>query len=130
MHPTPAPCAPNARFWMLVNQYPVKLTLRPGQERCWHHTCKAREDGRHAGLQFSRTWLYDGRRVLCTTQVDGRDGDGRLRTLLQLSCPTDRLASRTIEFFAVNQDDEQIRFPAWKNLDEVTWDDQAIAAGY
>ena len=126
MHPTPASRAPNARFWTLANHYPVKITLRPGQERNWH-TCKTREDGWTAQ---ARAWLYDGHEVLCTTQVDGRDCDGRMRTLLQLSCPTDGLASRTIEFFAVNQDDEQIRFPAWKKLDEVTWDSQAIAAGY
>ena len=126
MHTTPASRAPNARFWTLANQYSVKITLRPGQKRCWH-TFKVREDGWTAQ---SRAWLYDGREVLCTTQVDGRDCDGRLTTLLQLSCPTDCLVSRTIEFNAVNQDDEQIRFPAWKKLDEVTWDFQAIAAGY
>ena len=120
----------NARFWIVVNGSPAKLTLRPGQTIQWS-TGGPTEEG---WSSESRAWTYDfddrGEYVTESFFDDGRDCDGRLSQGGEIECPVERLARGR----AADADLAPIvgRWPDWKasKTQYAVFDEFAVAAGY
>lgn len=132
MKPNPAPQGiPNARFWAHINGSLVKVTLRPHEERHWGKAWDTDEGWSSIG----RSWIHAGDDVLYTQHSDGRDCDGRLRSMVQFICPLSELAARPAghalspDYFDPTPVRPEV-CPPWQKVDETIWDYQAIAAGY
>ena len=102
--------ARNARFWVLINCSPVKITLRPGAElnygKRWQH-----EEGWSAEYY---TWRHDGDAITEERGTDGRDCDGRHSTGDVWHAPLAELAGRLPGLDFVGR----LERPAW---DGVSW---------
>lgn len=126
MKPNPAPQGiPNARFWAHINGSLVKITLRPHEERHWGKAWDTDEGWSSIG----RSWIHAGDDVLYTQHRDGRDCDGRLRSMVQFICPLSELAGGPVGWWRPITDRGE-SLPPWAKVDETIWDYQAIAAGY
>jgi hypothetical protein len=112
---------PNARIWIYENGSPVKLTLRPGQTRRWHHYAQDEE-----GYSSTRNeWDWDGRRLVNTLNFSGRDCDGRISRSGR--CYT---TPATFKTGFADPDHPGVTFPEWEELDATQRDYTAEARGY
>lgn len=83
-----------ARFWVWHGAGWVKLSLRPGQE------LSACEGGPHEeGYSYTyTTWTHEGDHVMCRSDTQARDCDGRLDRHEAVACPLDQLAAWLVAF--------------------------------
>lgn len=117
----------NARFWTWIQDGPVKLTLRPGQELA-HSMGGPCEEGYHYELTY---WRFDGQRVTCGSESSSRDCDGPHEYHSVAEAPLDQLSA--YEPWSQDNDDpalKGIRFPDWKQTDASQRDRFAEAMGY
>lgn len=85
--------ARNLRFWVLISDSLVKLTLKPDQVLTWGKFSKDDEGWSAA----SETWTHVGSGVVLDWRTDGRDCDGRVSETGSCFCPADRLAARVVD---------------------------------
>lgn len=108
----------NARFWVFINDSPVKLTLRPGQTLRWCHSSPTEEGWSAEGY----TYHHEGDRVTLEHVTDGRDCDGRLRQIYVDFVSLDDLAAGNVF--------EGIAYPKWESVEGSVYDEYAQAANY
>lgn len=101
----------NARFWVMVNLSPVKITLRPGQELS-HYSQWQHDEG---WASEYRAWTHNGDHVTVEHATDGTDCDGRLSTNSTWTAPLADLSG--IEPGGVDYI-SKLDAPAWQG---VTW---------
>lgn len=109
----------NARFWVWWNDGWVKLTLRPEQKL----ECGWRKPTDEGWSSYYESWEHDGSGVLCQSEDDGVDCDGRLTRNWEGYCPLERLSW-------VETDDLEVNRPAWERGNAYQRDYSAEACGY
>lgn len=108
-----------ARFWELLNGSPVRIALRPGDCRRWHHW-EPTDEGWHSE---SIEWTHHGTHVERGIITDGADCDGRLMQFSHCRAELDRLDANRPESLPVP-------FPDWHPIESGQRDYAAEAAGY
>ncbi len=129
---------PNARFWVYVNDNPVKLTLKPGQSL--HYESGGDTD---EGWCFEYTdWTYtveaDGPYVTREWCQEARDCDGRIDRTTTHGCPVDGLCvicdsaciEEVVEIGPTEDDALFVAYPMWNKLECSQRDRSAEAMGY
>lgn len=129
---------PNARFWIHVNDGPVKLTLKPGQSL--HYECGGDTD---EGWCFEYIdWTYtieaDGPYVTREWCQEARDCDGRIDHATTHGCPVGGLCvicdsccvDAQIDIGPTEDDVLLVAYPMWDKLDSSQRDHSAEAVGY
>lgn len=117
----------NARFWTVVNNGPVKVTLKPGQSLS-HRSGGAHDEG---FCLHGVTWEYSGEHgtVGLFEYERGRDCDGPHSASYESECPLDRLCDRELYGFD-ELEFTGIRLPEWEPLEAEQHDEYAEAMGY
>lgn len=124
--------APNARFWVHINDGFAKLTLRDGQSLSWGKAWSHDEGWSSECVEWGQTggqvWLRHG--------SDWCDCDGRLSRGGMLTCDLRDLRARPPAEWSTNPRDpelgpfgETIRLPEWQHVDSSQRDYNAEAAG-
>jgi len=108
----------NARFWVVILDEPVKITLTPGQKLHWYKWSPDEEGWSSRYEEFE----HDGERVIWRTRTDGVDCDGRLTQYWEGSASLDQLAVSDLGLGVLQ--------PKWENEKTSQRDYQAEAAGY
>ena len=122
----------NARFWVYVNDGPVKLTLRPGQS-LEHSEGGPCEEG--YSYEYTK-WEYadDEPVVYREWATDSRDCDGRHGNGGEQVCHVDRLLEGGTPGMMEGDDEETwagVVWPDWqKHRDHSVYDQYAQMAGY
>lgn len=106
----------NARFWIWINDGPVKLTLKPGGF-LQHYQAQPTEEGYEAEYT---SWYHGGDLIERLYETQSRDCDGRFDTSQEDHCEVDQ---------PHNQDGE-ILYPKWKQIQSEVYDEFARMAGY
>jgi hypothetical protein len=110
---------PNARFWTVVNNGLVKLTLRYG-----HPIIHARVQNTDEGWNMdANTWIHYGKHIEVLWVSDGRDCDGRMT-----NSGISRSSLEDLKAGHVN--DEGIKFPIWHSIENNQRDYEAEKMGY
>lgn len=107
-----------AKFWVLINDCPVKLSLRPGDSLS-HVSGGATDEGYS---WEAHTWAFNGVDVKSEVTTKASDCDGRFETSCNAYCPTHMLHAGC--------DFDGVRFPAWKLGKSSQRDYTAEAANY
>ena len=107
----------NARFWVWINDSPVKLTMIPGQAFSWFRRCPT-EEGWSSELH---TYEFDGSAVSRVLVYDGRDCDGRLTRSYRDVASVDSLMMINVDC---------IYYPLWEDGTSEVYDEYAQAANY
>ena len=107
------------RFWIWVNDGPVRISLATGQT-LRHHTGGRCEEGYSYHYE---EWTHDGDMIRRVSTYMSRDCDGRYTGGQDLVCPLSLLASHIVL-------DDPIRYPDWQVERELHRDHAAEAAGY
>lgn len=108
----------NARFWVVLLDDPVKITLRPGQRLHWS-TWSPDEEGWSSRLE---EFEHAGDRVYWRSRTDGVDCDGRLTQYWE--------GSATLENLAIVDLEQGLLQPSWENEKSSQRDYFAEAMGY
>lgn len=127
----------NARFWSIINDSPVKLTMRPG-ETMRHYSGGATDEGWSGE---GHEWEYvEGDQdypasVHETICHEGRDCDGGHSTVSEWSCEIEQLMSgQECKGFGLSKLEAMawngVRLPRWQEGSVSNWDQFAEAAGY
>ena len=109
----------NVKFWVWINDSPVKLKLRPGQSLRWHRAWDTDEGWSSTAEQ----WVYDADDGLIHRDCvdDGCDCDGRLTRSHSLVTAPWQVADNEVD---------GIRYPDWQIESADVYDQFAQAAGY
>jgi hypothetical protein len=108
----------NARFWVFVNDGPVKLTLTDGQTLTHGGFCRHEE----GWSSWSTSWEYEHNIVIRVDETDGYDCDGRLSTHTKCGC--------CVEDLHMGATMDGTTYPAWLTIGSSQRDYTAEAAGY
>jgi len=110
--------SPNARFWIFVNDGPVKLTIKPGRPLHYYKWWRHDEGWSSEYVE----WGHLGEGVMRVTETDGTDCDGRMSTGSTCTC--------RIEDLHMGSSMDGVTYPLWKSQERSQRDYQAEAAGY
>lgn len=107
----------NSRFWVIVHDSPVRLTLADGESLAWGFFEYTEEGWRSETLRFER----DGDVIRQIAADGGRDCDGVIRITRESFCSLDRLASHVWG---------DLLLPDWTRERSEVFDEYAQAMGY
>lgn len=107
-----------ARFWVLINDCPVKLSMRPGDTLA--HVSGGRTDEGYSWT--AETWEFDGQGVKSETTINACDCDGRLDSRYDAYCPAFLLAGGC--------ELDGVTFPLWQDRKASQRDYSAEAMNY
>ena len=110
-----------ARFWIFVNDAPVRIKLNPGQSLGYDKRWSTDEGW---SSEFCR-WEFNGDAVMREYGTDGRDCDGRLASYGEDHCPLDMLGHRSAPDIG-----RDVAFPDWQDQESSVHDEQAQLANY
>ena len=111
---------PRARFWVLVNGAPVRITLCHGQALSHVEGGSTDEGWSYTASQ----WRHDGPRVVYSYSVRAQDCDGRIDRHGELDCSLSSLAA------GYHEAESGATYPAWQEISHGQRDYSAERAGY
>ena len=108
-----------ARFWVIANGSPVKISLPPG-DALGHSTFERTDEGwRSTYFEYE----YEDGEVTSTTMKRERDCDGLFDGTYACRCPADELDGCESDF-------ADIRLPRWREGNTTQRDHVAESRGY
>lgn len=113
---------PNARFWLMTDHGPVKLTLAPGQTLQFSSGGPTDEGYSYTGTAI--TYEAEDHRLRLEVTTEARDCDGPLSTWDDFQVDLHDLKGIPA------QDDSGIAFPNWERWTSGQYDAYAARAGY
>ena len=120
----------NARFWVWINDGPVKLTMRCGQV-LRHYSAERTEEGYSRTLHNWEYLAHGWPAVRRSWRIDSRDCDGPMAQGGTDLCPLVLLMGHLPEAPYQNSVHGVIvRYPQWKEETRERRDTYAEAAGY
>ena len=118
---------PNLKFWVWLNDGPIRIKLRPGKSLT-HYRWNRDEEGWSSQLS---TWTHDGDGVIEKYTSDGRDCDGRLTQHGLYRASIANLAVNPLNGIGYLPGfDDKIAFPKWDKLSSSQRDEYAEAMNY
>tara|TARA_R110000803_G_C11989495_1_gene322020 strand:+ start:63652 stop:64041 length:390 start_codon:yes stop_codon:yes gene_type:complete len=123
----------STRFWILVHNSPVRLTLWPGRALQWGDSWQHKE-GWSSEYEQWKIDTDEPTTIVNEGMTDGRDCDGRLQQFWARHCATDRatLTARTWCNLPDpwNKTGDDIPLPQWKSGESSQRDYSAEAMNY
>lgn len=118
----------NARFWGLINDSPVKITIKPGHSLHWRKVW-CHEEGWSAEAV---TWFHEIDHIDRQSMTDGTDCDGRLSTFTECRCTLGSLGGYRPSPHAADVPEslDAYQFPQWERVRGSQRDQYAETMGY